>query len=202
MWGFRAKAMAPQKFQKSRISRGVKKNEKRREKMKDSCSSISKLLEKYFDREVTDKERVLVEGHLHGCPACRDVLTSLEELSTSIKVPVEEALQKEDFPWVWQKIEREIRTQKKLTWWRSFRSWTDVSPLFKRKVWIPAVATVVVLLFITAQIVFKETPSYPEASVVQYVESSTDNVMVYQLEKPKVTVIWVFEEPEKDQTTS
>ncbi len=170
--------------------------------MKDSCSSVSKLLEKYFDQEVTDKERVLVEGHLHNCPACRDALKSLEELSTFIKVPVEEAAQKEDFPWVWQKIEREIRLQKKLTWWQSLRSFIQVSPFFKRKVWIPAVATVVVLLFVTAQIIFEKTPSYPDASVVEYVESQTDNVMVYQLEKPKVTVIWVFDEPAKDQTTS
>ncbi len=159
-------------------------------------------MEKYFDREVTDKERVLVEGHLHGCPACQDALKSLEKLSTFIKVPVEEAVQKEDFPWVWQKIEREIRLQKKLTWWQSFRSWIDISPLFKRKVWIPAVATVVVLLFVTAQIIFRKTPSYPDASVVEYVESQTDNVMVYELEKPKVTVIWVFEGPEREQTPS
>ena len=170
--------------------------------MKDSCSSISKLLERYFDREVTDKERVLVEGHVQGCPACRDALKSLEELSTFIKVSVEEAVQKEDFPWVWEKIEREIRLQKKLTWWQSLRSWIDISPLFKRKVWIPAVATVVVLLFITAQIIVRKIPSYPDVSVVEYVESQTDNVMVYQLEKQKVTVIWVFDEPAKDPTTS
>jgi anti-sigma factor RsiW len=189
-------------FQESRTCRGVKRSEKRSEKMKDSCSSISKLLERYFDQEVTDKERVLVEGHLHGCPACRDALKSLEELSTFIKFPVEEAIQKEDFPWMWQKIEREIRLQKKLTWWQSLRSWIDLSPPFKKKVWIPAVATLVILLFMTAQIIFKKTPSYADASVVEYVESETDNVMVYQLDKQKVTVIWVFDEPAKDQTTS
>ena len=46
--------------------------------MKDSCSSVSKLLEKYFDQEVTDKERLLVEGHLQDCPACQDALKSME----------------------------------------------------------------------------------------------------------------------------
>ena len=170
--------------------------------MKDSCSSISKLLEKYFDQEVTDKERVLVEGHLHGCPACRDALKSLEELSTYIKVPVEEAAQKEDFPWVWQKIEREIRLQKQRTWWESLRSWLDITPLFRRKVWIPAVATAAVLLFFSTQIIFKKTLSYPDVTVVEYVESQTDNVMVYQLEDPKVTVIWLFEGPEEEPTTT
>jgi len=171
--------------------------------MKDSCSSVSKLLEKYFDQEVTDEEKPFVEGHLQDCLACRNALRSMEELKTLMKVPVEEAVRKEDFPWVWQKIEREIRsTQEKLTWWRSLRSKLDVSPLFKRKVWIPAAATVVVFLFLTAQIIFEKTPSYSDASVVDYVESQTGNVMVYQLEKPKVTVIWLFEGPEKDQPPS
>ena len=169
--------------------------------MKDFCSSVSKLLEKYFDQEVTDQERRFVEGHLQDCPACRDALTSMEELRTLIKIPIEKAAQKEDFPWVWQKIEREIRSQEKLTWWQSLRSWLDLSPLFKKKVWIPAVATAVVLLFVTAQIIFKKTPSYSGASVVEYVESETNNVMVYDLEKSMVTVIWLFEEPEKGPST-
>jgi hypothetical protein len=125
----------------------------------------------------------------------------MEELRTLIKIPIEKAAQKEDFPWVWQKIEREIRSQEKLTWWQSLRSWLDVSPLFKKKVWIPAVATAVVLLFVTAQIIFKKTPSYSGASVVEYVESETNNVMVYDLEKSMVTVIWLFEEPEKGPST-
>src|SRR4030067_2596114 len=103
--------------------------------MKNSCSSVSTVLEKYLDQEVTDEERFLVEGHLQDCPACRDALKSMEELRTLLRVPVEEAVQKEDFPWVWQKIERGIRLQKKRTWWQSLRPWPDVAPLFKRKDW-------------------------------------------------------------------
>ncbi len=170
--------------------------------MTNSCSSVSTVLEKYFDQEVTDEERFLVEGHLEDCPACRDALKSMEEMRTLLRVPVEEAVQQEDFPWVWQKIEREIRLQKKRPWWQSLRSWLDVTPLFRRKVWIPAAATVAVLLFITSLIIFEKTPSYPEVTVVEYVESQSDNVMVFQLEEPKVTVIWLFEGPEEERTTT
>ncbi len=169
--------------------------------MRDLCFSISKLLEKYFDQEVTDKERRLVEGHLQDCSACQESLKSMEELRILIKAPVEEVARKEDFPWVWEKIEREIRLQEKRTWWQSLRSWLDLSPLFKKKVWIPAVATAVVLLLISTQIFYKKIPSYSGVSVVEYVESETNNVMVYDLEKAKVTVIWVFEEPEKEAAT-
>src|SRR4030065_2086885 len=100
--------------------------------MKGSCSSISRLLEKYFNQEATDKERLLVESHLQDCTACQDALKSMEELRALIKSPVEEALQKEDFPWVWQNVERKIRLQKKQPWWESIHSWLDISPLFKR----------------------------------------------------------------------
>ncbi len=168
--------------------------------MTNSCSSVSAVLEKYFDQEVTDEEKLLVEGHLQECSGCRDELRSMEELRSLMKVPVEEAARKEDFPWVWQKIEREIRQQKKPTWWQSLRSWLDVTPLLKKRVWIPAAATVVVLLFLTTQIILKKTPSYPEGSVVEYIESQSDNVMVYQLEEPKVTVIWLFEGPQEERT--
>lgn len=159
-------------------------------------------MEKYFDGEVTDKERILVEAHLQDCSSCRHELKSMEDLKAFIRAPVEEAVEREDFPWVWQKIEKEIRLQKKLTPWQSIRSWLDVSPLFRRRVWIPAAATFVALLLITAQIIFEKTPSYSDASVVEYVESQTDNVMVYQSEKQGVTVIWLFEVPEREQTTT
>ena len=39
--------------------------------MKDSCSTISVLLEKNFDQEVTDKERSLGESHLRDCLPAR-----------------------------------------------------------------------------------------------------------------------------------
>ncbi len=170
--------------------------------MTNSCSSVSTVLEKYFDQEVTDEERFLVEGHLQDCPECREALKSMEELRSLMRAPVEEAVRKEEFPWVWQKIEREIRLQEKPTWRESLRSWLDITPRFKKKVWIPAAATLVVLLFLTTQIILKKTPSYPEASVVEYVESQSDNVMVYQLEEPKVTVIWLFEGPTEDRTST
>jgi len=170
--------------------------------MTNSCSSVSKVLEKYFDQEVTDEERFLVEGHLQDCPACRDALKSMEEIRTWMRIPIDEAVRKEDFPWVWQKIERGIRSQEQRSWWQSLRSRLDITPLFRKKVWIPAVATVAVLVLITAQIIFKQTPSYQGASVVEYLESPTCNVMVYQLEEPKVTVIWMFEGPEEEHTTT
>lgn len=160
--------------------------------MKDSCSSISQLLERYFDSQATDQERSIVENHLPGCAICRGKLREFEGLRTLIKTPVDEALRQETFLWVWEKIEKGIRQEMKPSWRESLRSWLDLSPLFRKRVWIPAVATAIVLLFFSAQIIFNKTPSYSASSVVEYVESGSNNVMVYQLEKSEITVIWIF----------
>jgi anti-sigma factor RsiW len=170
--------------------------------MKDSCSSISQLLERYFDRQATDQERSLVERHLPVCQTCHERLSVLEGLRKAIKAPVDEALQEETFPWVWEKIEREIRMRRKLSWWESLRSWPDLSPISGKKVWIPAVATAIALALVTSTLLFKKTPSYSERSVVEYVESGVYNVMVYESEKGKVTVIWLFEGTQNESPAS
>jgi anti-sigma-K factor RskA len=170
--------------------------------MKNYCSSVSKLLEKYFDQEVTEEERSLVEGHLQDCPGCRDALHSMERFRNLMKSPIEEAAERENFPWVWEKIERRIQLEERPTRWELLRSWLTITHLFKKRVMIPAVAAMVILILITAPLLFKKTTSYPSPSVVEYVESPTYNVMVYESENSKMTVIWLFEGPEQEHSTS
>jgi len=169
--------------------------------MKEPCPSISIFLEKYFDRETTNEERLLVEDHLPSCPTCRETLRQMEGLREWIRSPVEEAAQKEDFPWVWQKIEREIQKGEP-SWRESLRSRLGLLLPLRKKVWVPAVVTAMILVAVAAPLVFKKTLSSPDPSVVEYVESETCNVMVYESEKGKVTVIWLFEEPEKGTSRS
>lgn len=168
--------------------------------MKDSCSSFSQLLEKYFDRQATDEERSLVERHLPICRTCRETLRTFEGLKEAIKNPVDEALRQETFPWVWEKIEKGICLEKRPSRREFVRSWIDLSPLLRKKVWIPAAATAVLLALVTPYLLLKKPPSYLEQSVVEYVESGVYNVMVYESEKEKVTVIWLFEGPQNDST--
>lgn len=169
--------------------------------MKDSCSALSELLERYFDQEVTDEERSLVDSHLVDCHPCRDLLSSMEKMRDLVKAPVEEAVQEEGFQWVWQKIERGIREGERPTFWETLQPWLQISPLLRRKVWIPAAAMAMILL-VTLPLLFKKNPSYQSASVVEYIESETNNVMVYESEDSKVTVIWLFEEPEMETPSS
>jgi anti-sigma factor RsiW len=171
-------------------------------RMRSECSFISRLLEKYFDQEVTPEERSLVEDHLPDCPACRSALQSMENLRILIKNPVEEAVEKETFPWVWEKVEKGIQPKGRPGLWDFLKSWLDVTPFLKKKIMIPVAAVAVILIFMAAPLLFKKTISYPTLSVVEYVESETYNVMIYELENEKVTVIWLFNGPEEEVSTS
>jgi hypothetical protein len=163
--------------------------------MKEFCPSISRLLEKYFDQEVTAEERSLVEAHLPGCPSCQEGLKTMEGLRHLIKAPVDEADRKENFRWVWQRIEREIQQEERLTWKESIKRWLDLTPILRKRVWIPAAAAIATLLLIITPYFYREAPSSSELSVVEYVESQTHNVMIYESEKGNVTVIWLLEAP-------
>jgi hypothetical protein len=169
--------------------------------MKHLCSSVSELLEKYVDQEVTDQEKTLVEAHLLDCSSCRDDLKSMEEISNVMKVPLEVMARQEDFDRVWLKIKREIRSEEKRSWWEVFRSWLGLPVLHQKRVWIPAVAAILVLIFVTVPLLLKKNPSLPVDFGVEYVESKTNNVMVYEVE-PTVTVIWLFEGDEEEATPS
>ncbi len=159
--------------------------------MNHSCSSIAHLLEKYFDRQATEEERSLVEKHLLACSLCDQRLRELEGLKQMIRGPVDQALQQETFPWVWEKIEKRLQQEGNVPRWETLRSWLGRSFWPRKKVWIPALAMALVLALIVSPLFFKKTPSLLERSVVEYVESQVYNVMVY--ESGKVTVIWLFE---------
>ena len=166
--------------------------------MKGSCASTSGLLARYFDREVTDEERSTVEAHLHDCQACRETLETMEGLRHLVRAPVDEVERNEDFYWVWQKIEREIQQDEKPAWSELISRWFRTGSILRRKIWVPAAAAIVALFLALAPSVFKKAASPSDASVVEYVESQNYNVMVYESDKSNVTVIWLFEGPQKE----
>jgi hypothetical protein len=171
--------------------------------MKTPCASVSTLLEKYFDREATDQEMDLVKAHLQECSACQKALAGMAEIHRFSQIPPEAVPEEKDFDRVWLKIEREIRRREESSWQAAFRHWLNLSTLFQRRVWVPAVAAMALaLFFIAGPSFFEKSPSLPANFSVEYVESETNNVMVYELEKSKVTVIWLFEGPEAEWTAS
>jgi predicted anti-sigma-YlaC factor YlaD len=169
--------------------------------MKHLCSSVSELLEKYVDREVTEQERALVEAHLLDCSSCRDDLKSLQELSNVMKVSLGEMARGEEFDRVWLKVRRELRSEENRSWWEAFRAGFELSVLLRKKVWVPAVVAILLLIFVTVPLLTKKSPSLPVDFGVEYVESKTNNVMVYEV-GPSVTVIWILEGTEEEETSS
>jgi hypothetical protein len=164
--------------------------------MKESCPSA--FLERYFDGEVTGEEKLLVEDHLSYCQTCQGALKSMEGLRLLIKTPVDEIEQTENFYWVWRKIEKEVQSKEKPALKESIRRWLDLAPLLRKRIWVPAVAAVVAIFLALTPFLLQKAPSSSDLSVVEYVESQSYNVMIYELEKGNVTVIWLLEGPETE----
>ena len=169
--------------------------------MKHLCNSVSELLEKYVDQEATNQEKTLVKTHLLECSSCRDDLKSLEELGNVMKVLLGEMGREEDFDRAWLKIRRGIRSEERPARWEIFRSWLGLPVLHQKRVWIPAVAAILVLIFVTVPLLLKKNSSLPVDFGVEYVESKTNNVMVYEVE-PTMTVIWILEGTEEEAAPS
>ena len=167
--------------------------------MKDSCAAASELLEKYFDHEATEKERVSIETHLSGCSACRNRLKAMEGLRHLLRAPVDEMGQGEDFYRVWQRIEKGIEREEAFSRRASVGRW--IGAAFRRRVWIPAAAAIVALFLVLVPSALRKSPSLNDTSVVEYVESQNYNVMVYESDRGNVTVIWLFESPEKEESS-
>lgn len=171
-------------------------------KMRKNCSSVSKLIDKYFDQEISQRDQEVVEKHLKECPVCLERLKFMGEVKVALQRPVMEATEKETFPWIWEKIEREIRFTPRWSLWGSITRGLGIPPLIRKKIWIPATAVAILFLLLFFPSLFKKKSSHFPLPVVEYVESKTNNVMIYELENTKVTVIWLFEESEIDSSTS
>ena len=144
-----------------------------------------------------------MEGHLSQCRACRGLVAEMEELGNLLKAPIEEAVRQGDFYRVWRNVQREIRENPRLSRWESFRSWVDASSLFRKRVWVPALAAAMLILsFIVVPVLMRKDTSHMMLSAVEYVESPDYNVMVYEGEQEDVTVIWLFDRPDQEAPTS
>jgi anti-sigma factor RsiW len=160
--------------------------------MKGACSLSAELLERYMDSEMTDRERGVVETHLAECPSCSELLRSMMEFSAMIKVPAAEHPSNAEYDRLWRHIKNE--SQKK----RAPRF--DFLGFLRQRIWVPASAVALVLVIVAASLLFKKTTTVPGRFGVEYVESKTNNVVVYEVEKSNVTVIWLLEGPEEDST--
>ena len=170
--------------------------------MKPDCAFPAELLGRYFDRETTEDERVRVEEHLPGCPVCGEILREMDSLQGLLKSSLEkETATAEETGQMWARIEAGIRRKERSLSWRPDWSWLRWRPLTLRNAWIPGLAAAALALIVLVPFLF-QSPSTPSGSVVEYVESQTHNVMVYEFEKTKVTVIWLLDGSEQEKPAS
>ena len=74
------------------------------------CEEIEVLLSAYVDREVTDKEKILVESHLKVCEACRSTLSEF----TGVHTLYQDMAVKEPLPGFHQRVTQRLEKKPRL----------------------------------------------------------------------------------------
>lgn len=162
--------------------------------MKDQCSDIKKLLERYYDNERSEKEKMEIDVHLTTCTECKRELKSLQGLSVLIREYGTMAAEEETFEKVWHGVKK--RTGEPVGAGLALptnKVWHSVRLLYK-----PILASAFVVLLMLAWLFYPyKTEELPEAKtglvVVEAVESSPKGVMVFNANDGSVAVIWLFE---------
>lgn len=151
--------------------------------MKDQYSDIKKLLERYYDNELSEKEKIEVEGHLTTCTECKEELKSIEGLSVLIREYGTMEPEEETFEKVWHGVREGIVK--------------TVGARLALPYTLLLTAVFVVLLMLAWLFYPYKTEELPEAKtglvVVEAVESSPKGVMVFNANGGSVAVIWLFE---------
>jgi len=75
--------------------------------MKWRCALIQKWLPAYLDGDLSSFRRQRVGSHLQGCPACREELADLQEVTRTVQA----AAVPEQSPAFWQTFHRELHLQ-------------------------------------------------------------------------------------------
>lgn len=170
--------------------------------MKDRCSVVSTLLERYHDQEVTEEERRQIEEHLTQCASCRALLARTAEIGNLIRLPIQEVSERADFEKAWRKIRREIQAREPLPRWKSLGAWLKGWGLTWKRAWIPATAAALLVAGLIMSPLLMKDRDASRISSVEYVESSDYNVMIYEGEKGNVTIIWLFDRSDQEAPTS
>ena len=51
-----------------------------------TCAAVRQRLAAFHDEELPLQERIAVQGHVYGCPPCRDELNSYEDVTTALRL--------------------------------------------------------------------------------------------------------------------
>jgi len=148
------------------------------------CDQI--LLNRYLDGELAADETAQVEAHIAACQQCRGQVTALATFSQGFRDRVQDAVNALDFV----ALEKQV-LNKALRQYRSRGGFSRLAVALKY--FLPATATVGLLLFFNYSNSLVEPPSEPSA-IINSIAGSMSSVMIFETPETRQTILWYSED--------
>lgn len=147
-----------------------------------------KLLNDFFDQELTPNESAEMNRHVEDCPLCQKILQHNQSVSTLLVRGLDEALARVDFDTLEEGVLARIDT-KRAPWWINLGN-----QLVSKRFYVPAaaVATVIVLFLTFAA---PPAPVAGPSAIINSFEGNVGSVMILETEKSHHTILWFSEKP-------
>lgn len=155
------------------------------------CVDLTNKFTAYIDDELSEEEENRIDEHLNFCPNCRRQLERLRKSSGLVSAALS-AKSAADFDKIWRNIESQIRCRSSV--WQNLCSYIS-KPLF----WIPASATVAVVLLLASYLPVFRSPHPVSLSRVESVFSKTGDIMLFETAKTSQPIIWIVEKTPKEK---
>src|SRR5262245_42591637 len=111
--------------------------------MSKDCQKTLRLLERYFDGELSARKLTFVEDHLVECPECSTELRALEATRTMVHTAYRDAASELDFGQLWRAIEPKLSTPKPSLWERMGVALREYVSVYKPVLAVATAAAVV-----------------------------------------------------------
>ena len=144
-----------------------------------------KLIGRYLDGEVSQKEYARISRHLKDCSTCQKILQDNQSISTVFRDTLKKESSHADFGALETRVLDQIR-QKENPWWKRL-----VKQFSSLRILIPATALTVLVLFFA--IPRSPTTISDPSAIVEAFSGEVSSVMFIETPKSRQTIIWYKE---------
>jgi anti-sigma factor RsiW len=177
--------------------------------MKSTCSKTRQRLERYFDGELSRRQKDRVEDHLAACAPCERHLEALRRTAGAVQSTMRARTADVDFDAVWSGIAPRLDGPKPSIWERWNVSIREFFAAYKPVLAMAGAAAVIAAL-VAVPLLLRDDPTRPSQGpelakvqsnecIIESIEASGSTPMVQELQN-QTKVIWMIEEPEDDST--
>jgi len=159
--------------------------------MNNTCEKYNAFFNEFIDNEIAESDSIELKEHLRLCSACRQRLLELENTDELIQKAFKIKEDELDLSGVWEYVDTHMDWGSSL--WERIKN-----KFFKPIVWVPALCTAAVAIFVITFLPIQTGTKQMMISSVVEVSCTSGSTMVLKTAQSGTPIIMFFPDPEKE----